>query len=355
MKKTVADYDVKLRDSANSGSLDIFTVHNIANFITIHNNPETIKKLLQNAAYSDVSTLSLAQATGILQVYVELVNLNSAYAQLLLPALDGCIERITESCSFDNNVLTISENDTFLSVIQAVETGVAVMRYGIVSGNETLQKAGYVLVNSYLTENSSYDLRTLANLYPVIAYDNWYYPHFKRIKTRDNNGVWAWTCAKDITYDKDSEGSINLTVDFPEGLTHYIIVKGIPSFSSIYIYNIVPFAPTTGTRHGHQERHQERQHHRQPAHPPPRIRNAGHQERQHPPKMALFAARPELSAAAVKASEARRKPEKTAKARIRPGQIYIITRSAINKTLEAVSGAYLARAEYQSILLYCSM
>ena len=238
LEKTVSDYDVKLRESANSGSLDIFTVHNIANFMCIHNNPDTIKKLLQNAAVSDISTVSLAQATGILQVYVELVNLDSSYAQLLVPALDSCIERITESCSFENKVLTISENDTFLSVIQAVETGVAVMRYGVISGNETLQKAGYVLVNSYLTENSSYDLRTLANLYPVIAYDNWYYPHFKRIKSKDNNGLWAWTCAKDITYEKDSDGTINLSVDFPEGLTHYIIVKGIPSFSSIYIYNM---------------------------------------------------------------------------------------------------------------------
>jgi len=238
LDKTIADYDSKLKESADTGSLDIFTVHNIANFMCIHSNANNITKLLNNAANAEMENISLAQATGILQVYVELVNLKSSYAQLLVPVLDKCIERITESCAFEGTVLTISENDTFLSVIQAVETGVAVMRYGIISDNLTLQKAGYVLVNSYLTENSSYDLRTLANLYPIVAYDNWYYPHFERIQTKEKNDVWAWTCARAISYERDASKTITLTIDFPEGLIHYLIMRGIPSFSSIYIYDM---------------------------------------------------------------------------------------------------------------------
>ena len=238
LEKTIADYETKLKESSASGSLDIFTVHNIADFMCIHSNSDVIKQLLKNAVSSDMTSLSLAQATGIIQVYIDLVRLNPLYAQLLEPAVESCIERITDCCSFENNVLTISENDTFLSVIQAVETGVAVLRYGIISGNSTIQKAGYVIVNSYLTENSSFDLRTLANLYPVVAFDNLYYPHFQKIKTNDSNNIWAWTCAKDIIYEKDSEGSILFTIDFPEGLTHYMIIRGVPSFSSIYIYGM---------------------------------------------------------------------------------------------------------------------
>ncbi len=237
LESTISDYENKINESANNGNLDIFTVHNISNFMCIHSKPASVIKLLQFAAASDISSSSLAQATGILSVYNDLATLNPVYAAYLEPALKACVDRITQACSFENNVLTISENDTFLSVIQAVETGVAIMRYGYICQDVTLQKAGYVLVNSYMSDSSSYDLRTLANLYPIIAYDNKYYPHFEKLDIKGNN-IWAWTCAKSISCEKDTDNSITLTIDFPEKCTHYLIIKGIPQFSSIYIYNM---------------------------------------------------------------------------------------------------------------------
>jgi len=238
LDSAISDYENKINISANNGNLDIFTVHNIANFMCIHSKPAQVIKLLQFAAASDISSSSLAQATGILSVYNDLVSIKPVYAAYLEPILKACVDRITESCSFENNVLTISENDTFLSVIQAVETGVALMRYGYISQDVTLQKAGYVLVNSYMSDSSSYDLRTLANLYPIIAYNNKYYPHFENLNIKDNSNIWAWTCAKSITCEKDSDNSISLVIEFPEATTHYLIIKGIPQFSSIYIYNM---------------------------------------------------------------------------------------------------------------------
>ena len=50
--------------------------------------------------------------------------------------------------------------------------------------------------------------------------------------------MWAWTCARDISYEKESDDIINITIDFPESLTHYVIIKGIPHFTTIYIYNM---------------------------------------------------------------------------------------------------------------------
>ena len=69
-------------------------------------------------------------------------------------------------------------------------------------------------------------------------YDNSYYPHFAKIDLTDGNWTWAWTCAQDIRYKKDTDGSITLSIDFPTTYTHYLIIKGIPRFTSIYIYDI---------------------------------------------------------------------------------------------------------------------
>ena len=237
LEKVMKDYENRISDSAIKQTFDLFTVHKIADFIYLHPGQNTVLKLLSNAATADVDSLSIAQITGILQVYADLIPLSNSYASVLEPMLEGCVERITAACKYEGSILTISENDTFLSVIQAVETGIALLRYGQISQNETLINAGYALVNSYLTESSSFDLRTLGNLYPVIAYDNTYYPHLEKISDIGENKVWAWTCAKSIALDKDSDEA-NFTVEFPEGDTHYIIVKGVSPFNSIYIYDM---------------------------------------------------------------------------------------------------------------------
>lgn len=238
LKSAISDYEAQISRAASNGNYDIFTVKNIANFMYVHSDKDAVRKLLTSVSEADISNLSLAQITGIINVYVELRNLEPEYASILNPVLNSCIEKITEACSFQNNTITISENDTFLSVIQAVDTGVAVLRYGAATGNATLQKAGYILVNSYLSEIPSFDLRTLSNVYAILAFDNKFYPHLEKIAKTGDTKVWAWTCAKSIAYDKESDGSVSLSIDFPENWTHYVIIKGIQPFTSIYIYNM---------------------------------------------------------------------------------------------------------------------
>ena len=237
LEKVLKDYELRISESAEKGTFDLFTVQKIADFIYLHPGQNTVLKLLKNAAETDPAALSLAQISGILRVYVDLENLSYAYASILEPVLDSCIERITEACRYEGNILTISENDTFLSVNQAVDTGIALLRFGKFRGDETLEKAGYAIVNSYLAENTSFDLRTLSNLYPIIAYNNLFYPHFEKISDSDGNKIWAWTCARSIKYDGNSDEA-SFTIDFPEGDTHYVILKGIPQFNTIYIYDM---------------------------------------------------------------------------------------------------------------------
>ena len=237
LEKALKDYELRITESAEKVNFDLFTVQKIADFIYLHPGQNTVLKLLKNAAEADPASLSIAQISGILRVYVDLENLSYAYASMLEPVLDACIERITEACRYEGNILTISENDTFLSVNQAVDTGIALLRYGKFRGDENLEKAGYAIVNSYLAENTSFDLRTLSNLYPIIAYNNVFYPHFEKISDADGNKIWAWTCARSIKYEGNSDEA-TFTIDFPEGDTHYVILKGIPQFNTIYIYDM---------------------------------------------------------------------------------------------------------------------
>ena len=238
LEEAVTDSNKAIRNAASSGSLDIFTTNNLAARLCISPDTSAVAQVLKNAAQANIENCTVAQATGILLTYTELRSLAPEYSAILEPALEECIIRLTAACTYENEVLTISENDTFLSVVQAIQTGTALLRYGLAVNNDVYEKAGRVIVNSYITENSSFDLRTLSTIYPLVAYDNWFYPHIQLINDTGKNAVWAWTSAKDITYEKDEEGAMILSIEYPLEYTHYVIFKGIPAFEQIYIYNM---------------------------------------------------------------------------------------------------------------------
>lgn len=237
LEKELASNEIDFTNALTSNSVDVFTKDNVAAKLIISSNKTGTTELLKQAAAVDVEACTLAQVNGLLKTYVELKEYKSDYATLLAPVVEKCIEKITAACEYDGSILTLKENNQFLSVIQAVDIGVTLLRYGDILSQSVYQKAGRIIVNSYLAEGSAFDLRTLTTIYPLLAYNNWYYPHYV-ILEQDNNLMWAWTCAKAITAERNEESELNLSINFPEGEIHHVIFKGIPKFSSIYIYNM---------------------------------------------------------------------------------------------------------------------
>ncbi len=238
LEAAVKESSDSIRKAASSGTLDIFTVNNLATRLCIYPEKTEAVAVLRNAATSDISRATIAQVSGIMRTYVELRKLNAEYASILEPVMGDCVQHITDSCTFENEVLTISENDTFLSVGQAAEACISLMRFGLAVNNDTYTRAGRVIVNSYLGESTSFDLRTLTTLYPLLAYDNTFYPHIQLIHGSGKDVMWAWTCSGDIKYAKADDGALVLTINFPLEYTHYVILKGIPAFEQIFIYDM---------------------------------------------------------------------------------------------------------------------
>ena len=237
LEKELASNEIDFTNALTSNSVDVFTKDNVAAKLIISSNKTGTTELLKQAAAVDVEACTLAQVNGLLKTYVELKEYKSDYATLLAPVVEKCIEKITAACEYDGSILTLKENNQFLSVIQAVDIGVTLLRHGDISSQSVYQKAGRIIVNSYLAEGSAFDLRTLTTIYPLLAYNNWYFPHYV-ILEQDNNLMWAWTCAKAITAERNEESELNLSINFPEGEIHHVIFKGIPKFSNIYIYNM---------------------------------------------------------------------------------------------------------------------
>jgi hypothetical protein len=226
-------------DIIGRNTLSAFNVDGIADYMCIHPESDSVKMLLTTAAATDEKILTVSEAVSILRTYDSLVNKNNDLASLLLPVVEKCVDKISSSCAVDGKNITVSENGTFLSVVQAAAVGDALIRYGQASGNQTLMNGGYLIINSYLAESSSFDLRTLADIYPIIIHNNPYYPHFALLGFESGQPIYAWTCASGIKYEKDNSGTAIITIDFPQTYTHYLIINGIKAFKSIYIYDMI--------------------------------------------------------------------------------------------------------------------
>lgn len=237
LDKYISDTQSKIKASTTSPSLDIFTIDNLAFNLAIYPNSETVIKVLSKVIGLNVEAFSINVATGILKTYQELLPLNQDYAKVLEQAVEPCLERVTLACNIDGEKLTISENDTFLSVSQAVSTGITLMKYGLLTNNIAYIKGGRLLVNSYIADSSSFDLATLSQLYPVIAYDNVIYPHFSIIGSLKDKKVWTWSCSEGIKFNFVDE-VVTLELDFVQDQIQHVIFKEIPPFNSIYIYDI---------------------------------------------------------------------------------------------------------------------
>lgn len=238
LQAQLKNYGEMIVRAAESSGLDIFNVRFIADYMCMHPGAGSVKKLLAAASAAEISEKPLQQAIGILAVYNDLCDKNQELANILAPAAAKSVEKISSSCAVDENLITISENGIFLSVVQAVQAGDAILRYGETVKDSSLVAGGRLIVSSYLKESSSFDLKTLGELYPIVVHDNYFYPHFEILAFNNGRAVWAWTCAKNISYENDSQGSIVLNVDFPLSYTHYAIITGIERFQTIYIYDL---------------------------------------------------------------------------------------------------------------------
>ena len=238
LQAQLKNYGEMIARAAESSSFDIFNVRFIADYMCMHPGSGSVKKLLANASSAEISEKTIQQAVGVLTVYNELCDKNPELANILAPAAAKAIEKISASCAIDENSITIAENGIFLSVVQAVQAGDAVLRYGEMVKNSSLIAGGRLILSSYLKESSSFDLKTLGELYPIVVHDNYFYPHFEVLAFDGGRSVWAWTCAKNISYENDNQGNVTLNIDFPLSYTHYAIINGIERFQTIYIYDL---------------------------------------------------------------------------------------------------------------------
>jgi hypothetical protein len=100
---------------------------------------------------------------------------------------------------------------------------------GTVPGSLLLSESGAI------TENASLPRLSSARLYRILAPGE-YFPRAVGIGAAINS-IWTWTAASAISASQENT-VLDISVSFPVGETHYMMIRGIKPFAKIQLYNI---------------------------------------------------------------------------------------------------------------------
>ncbi len=233
------NYESMIKNAVSQNSLDVFAVTNIDDYMLRAHNSPSVKALLALPSSLQNFAPTLSQATAILKVYMTFTNSHSQLASELENVVEPCLSAISSVCTISSDHLILQEKDIPVSFNQAIETGQALIQYGKFYSRADYCAGGYMIINTAFAQNPNLDLRTMADIYPVLVQQNPAYPHSLVLYNKNEENVWAWTCASNITYEENADGSeADIVVSFKQGDTHYIILNGIRPFSGIEIYGL---------------------------------------------------------------------------------------------------------------------
>ena len=224
-----------VQNAVSQKNLDVFTIDSIADYILREKKKASVTRLLSfpaeiYAASPENFHPTTAQTSGIIAVYTKLIQADGEKAALLSPVMEPCLEALASYCSIDGGRLVVKENEKEISAEQSIVMGQALLALGNRIQRSDYASAGRVLLNQGLASADSFSLQTLAELYPVLASDNPYYPHCQVLGYYGESSVWAWTCALSVSYKIAADGVVSLSLEFPLNSSEYLYIKGVPNF-----------------------------------------------------------------------------------------------------------------------------
>lgn len=240
MNKTLVSYNNNLLYKAQQAlSKNIFSAFEIDHLLLVlyyKNNIELANKLCELASLDENAAPTVLQTAGILNAYCDAYIYNAVLARKLEPAVEQALKRIIANVKFDENLLSLAGDFENFSQTDICRLGMALVNYGKAAKKDELTKTGYLFVNSSLSAFSAKDSSAYADLYPILA-QNDYYPHLELL-AQNPVPVTIWTASPNVTLTSPEKNKLVLSMEYPVGESHYMIITGLHAFDKIQMYGL---------------------------------------------------------------------------------------------------------------------
>ena len=240
MNRTMVSYNnnllYKAQQTLSKNILSAFEIDHMLLLLYHKNRIDLASKLFELASLEENSSPTVLQSAGLLTAYCDSYQYSFPSMRKLEPAIDRLLKRIIENVKFEENILTLAGEYEDYSQADVCRLGMALMNYGKITKKDEYTQTGYLLVNSSLTVSPVQESAVYADLYPILA-QNAYYPHLILL-AQNPSPVTIWTTSPNVTLVSPEKNKLVLSIEFPVGESHYMIITGLHAFDKIQMYGL---------------------------------------------------------------------------------------------------------------------
>jgi hypothetical protein len=231
MEREKTEYVTRL---VKEGSLEFLKEDHIIDFLLARNNAALADEAINVIRNADIEQFIPDYCAGLLEAHTDFKNLRQPGENPIDRLTDQILSLISENLHRDNEKdavyfsLSGSRNYQF-----NLRLGKALLIWAEAAGKNEWAAIGRSLILSALPGAGA----DSGELYCVLKPGNYNPRAVPLTAALSAGGSWAWTVSPSISA-AYQEGDVNLTVSFPENMTHYIIVRGVRPFIKIQIHGI---------------------------------------------------------------------------------------------------------------------
>ena len=241
----------------------VFDYPSLVPYLVDRGSAVLLSDLVRVASGLNTESVTAVEAAGILEASLDYPKY-APDGQSSFPALgDSCERRIKATLVKIDDKLYVSEDGKTIDTRGSLRVASVLLRYGssaperaswasvgrlivtslvAFAGDQAVLPAQFTLAGDGNEKTGIIaqgdQMLSPSVLYPLVVTDNTWYPHALSLVSQAGPGVWAWTCARSIQIAKPSADSMRITVSFPQGDTHYMVIRGIKPFGRIQIYGM---------------------------------------------------------------------------------------------------------------------
>jgi hypothetical protein len=231
--------------------LSLFTENHLVEFLAVRGHNQLIDYLLSIAQEIDPAAVTLEIGPGILENYLDMDVWRPNAANPFEPFAEQICRLIADDVHRAGDQVFIFSAGNANTEFN-IRLGKAIYQWGEKSGNSDWAGLGRSLVLSVLSlsdNNGSLPVSlTIDNSGEIISpgtristakvyrllNNSEYLPHAAIAGT---NGIWAWTAASSVSIVQDDR-LMDISIKFPVGETHYIMLNNIKPFPLLQIYDV---------------------------------------------------------------------------------------------------------------------
>ena len=227
----------RMNYSIEQGNPSVFEFDAFSMYIQTRSTPEAVKSLSLLTQEGTAEPTPL-QASGIIKLYADLYPISKEKADVLQIPAQKALGIIEKYCSIKDDIFSFAQENVEFSSLDYAKTGDALIRYGEIIGNPDICAVGRLMFNIGVSRIDASDVESFATIYPLAARSNKFYPHLVILEETLTEPIWSWTAAQSMSIKTDSANTSTISLDFPQGDSHYVIINGIKPFKSIEIYEL---------------------------------------------------------------------------------------------------------------------